>query len=154
MVLAQNRDFFFCEFCRSFQLPKASSDRIRVLDESASDIKCSVCRSPLYQASIGGYRGLKCKKCGGILMDQSTFREMINYLRASAEGPPEQPQPLNREELQGQIRCPYCGATMDRHPYYGPGSIVIDTCSQCSIIWLDYKELDIVIDAPGSDRGS
>ena len=154
MVLARDRDYFFCEFCRSFHLPKASSDRIHVLDESAGDVKCSVCRSPLYQASIGGHRGLHCQKCGGVLMDQSSFGEMVKYLRASEVGPPDPPRPLNREELQGRIKCPYCGETMVRHPYYGPGSIVIDTCSRCSIIWLDYGELDIVINAPGSERGS
>jgi Zn-finger nucleic acid-binding protein len=153
MVLARDRDYFFCEYCGSFYLPEASSDRIRVLDESAGDVQCSVCGNPLCQASIGGYRGLHCQNCGGVLMDQSTFAEMVKYLRAGAVGPPDPPRPLNREELQRRIGCPYCGRTMATHPYYGPGSIVIDTCGRCGIIWLDYGELDIVIDAPGPDRG-
>lgn len=154
MVLARDRDYFFCEFCGSFHLPEASSDRIRVIDEAAGDVQCSVCRSPLCLASIEGHRGLHCKKCGGVLMDQSSFGEMVKYLRAVAVGPPDQPRPLNPEDLKRKIGCPYCGKTMATHPYYGPGSIVVDTCSRCSIIWLDYGELDIVINAPGRDRGS
>ena len=43
---------------------------------------------------------------------------------------------------------------MDVHPYYGPGNIVIDTCSRCDVIWLDFGELKQVTDAPGRDRGS
>ena len=42
---------------------------------------------------------------------------------------------------------------MMTHPYMGPGTIVIDTCDGCNIIWLDYGELDRVINAPGKDRG-
>jgi Zn-finger nucleic acid-binding protein len=35
----------------------------------------------------------------------------------------------------------------------GPGTIVIDTCDRCNIIWLDYGELGRVVNAPGKDRG-
>lgn len=42
---------------------------------------------------------------------------------------------------------------MDVHPYYGPGNIVIDTCSRCNVIWLDCGELQQIADAPGKDRG-
>ena len=35
----------------------------------------------------------------------------------------------------------------------GPGTIVIDTCDGCNIIWLDHGELSRVINAPGKDRG-
>lgn len=30
---------------------------------------------------------------------------------------------------------------MDVHPYYGPGNIVIDTCVECGLVWLDHGEL-------------
>jgi Zn-finger nucleic acid-binding protein len=39
------------------------------------------------------------------------------------------------------------------HPYYGPGNVVIDTCSRCDLIWLDFGELKQIADAPGRDRG-
>ena len=43
---------------------------------------------------------------------------------------------------------------MDVHPYYGPGNVVIDTCSACDMVWLDYGELKQITDAPGQDRGT
>jgi Zn-finger nucleic acid-binding protein len=43
---------------------------------------------------------------------------------------------------------------MDVHPYYGPGNIVIDSCSACDLIWLDHGELQQITDAPGRDRGT
>jgi len=43
---------------------------------------------------------------------------------------------------------------MSTHPYAGPGVIVVDTCDQCLMIWLDYGELARVVNAPGRDRGA
>lgn len=42
---------------------------------------------------------------------------------------------------------------MNTHPYYGPGNVVIDTCSHCEVIWLDRAELGTTTGAPGRDRG-
>jgi len=43
---------------------------------------------------------------------------------------------------------------MENHLYLGPGNVVIDTCNSCNLIWLDYGELNKVVNAPGKDRGS
>jgi hypothetical protein len=42
---------------------------------------------------------------------------------------------------------------METHPYYGPGNVVIDSCLQCELIWLDFGELRQIVAAPGRDRG-
>jgi Zn-finger nucleic acid-binding protein len=42
---------------------------------------------------------------------------------------------------------------METFKYLGPGNIVIDTCHQDDLIWLDYRELEKVVNAPGRDRG-
>jgi Zn-finger nucleic acid-binding protein len=42
---------------------------------------------------------------------------------------------------------------METHPYYGPGNVIIDSCSRCELIWLDFGELKQIADAPGPDRG-
>ena len=49
--------------------------------------------------------------------------------------------------------CEQCRSGMDVHPYYGPGNVVIDSCSRCNLIWLDFGELKQITDAPGRDRG-
>jgi Zn-finger nucleic acid-binding protein len=153
MVLVRDRDYFFCEYCGSFHFPEESSNGITVLDESPDNLRCPICQNTLSRASIDGCRALYCKKCRGILTDQPSFTKIVNSRRARASGPPDKPRPLNPEELQRQIRCPYCGEMMETHPYYGPGNIVIDTCRRCHVIWLDHGELGEVTDAPGCDRG-
>ena len=42
---------------------------------------------------------------------------------------------------------------MGTYQYMGPGNIVIDTCHDDDLIWLDYGELKKVVNAPGRDRG-
>ena len=39
------------------------------------------------------------------------------------------------------LRCPACEGYMEAHPYYGPGNVVIDSCADCSYVWLDHGEL-------------
>jgi hypothetical protein len=36
---------------------------------------------------------------------------------------------------------------METHPYYGPGNIVVDTCSECGYLWLDHGEITRVENA-------
>jgi Zn-finger nucleic acid-binding protein len=100
------------------------------------------------------YRGHQCNKCKGLLLTRSTFRLTVETRRASATTAPDAPKPLNREELNRKLDCPRCNQKMMTHPYMGPGTIVIDTCDHCNIIWLDYGELGRVINAPGKDRGT
>ena len=42
---------------------------------------------------------------------------------------------------------------MEVHPYYGPGNVIIDSCTTCDFLWLDAGELRQISDAPGADRG-
>jgi Zn-finger nucleic acid-binding protein len=39
---------------------------------------------------------------------------------------------------------------MDTHPYGGPGNVIIDTCENCSVNWLDHGELQRIVRAPDS----
>jgi Zn-finger nucleic acid-binding protein len=36
---------------------------------------------------------------------------------------------------------------METHPYYGPGNIVVDTCSECGYLWLDHGDISRVENA-------
>jgi Zn-finger nucleic acid-binding protein len=40
------------------------------------------------------------------------------------------------------------------YPPYGPGNVVIDCSTRCDLIWLDFREMRQIVDAPGKDRGS
>ena len=74
--------------------------------------------------------------------------------RAWAVGPPAEPVPLDRTALARELRCPSCAGRFDTYPHYGPGNVVIDNCTACGLIWLDFGEMRQIVEAPGSDRGS
>jgi Zn-finger nucleic acid-binding protein len=147
-----DRDYFYCEYCSSFAFPEPSSDGV-VLLGGRSDVDCPVCSSRLSTASVAEVRVLHCVGCKGVLAEQEAFSTIVRFIRAQATGEPDPVRPVNQEELEREIACPCCGRTMETHPYYGPGNIVIDNCARCRVIWLDYGELAAIRDAPGRDRG-
>jgi Zn-finger nucleic acid-binding protein len=155
MVLYRKQDYFHCEHCNSFHFPSASRDGIRLLGESPEGTLCPNCATPLHIATLDDtYRGYQCKNCQGLMLTRGSFRMAVETRRARAKTPPDPPKPLNREELNRKLDCPICHQQMATHPYLGPGTIVIDTCDRCNIIWLDYGELAHVVNAPGQDRGT
>ncbi len=147
-----DRDYFYCEYCSSFAFPEPSPDGVVMLGER-SDVDCPICSTTLSTASVAEMRVLHCVECQGVLAEQEAFSTIVRFLRAQATGEPDPVRPVNREELEREIACPCCGRTMETHPYYGPGNVVIDNCAQCELIWLDYGELAAIRDAPGRDRG-
>ena len=154
MVLYREQDYYHCEHCNSFHFPSVSKDGIRLLGEAPEGTLCPSCRVPLHLATLDNtYRGYQCRNCQGLLLTRGSFRLTVETRRARATTPPDPPKLLNREELNRKLDCPICQQAMMTHPYLGPGTIVIDTCDGCNIIWLDYGELGRAINAPGKDRG-
>jgi Zn-finger nucleic acid-binding protein len=151
MKLLLDRQHFYCEYCTSIFYPHENEDGIRLLDQ-ASETLCPVCEIPLVYGYIGNTQTLNCQKCKGILFDQDIFLLVINHLRANSTDPALVPPPVNLNELERAISCPDCGQRMSTHPYGGPGNLVVDNCIGCSLLWLDYKELERVIRAPGRER--
>jgi len=86
-------------------------------------------------------------------MPCAAFSDVVKSRRAWPTGPPVPPTPIDPRDLLRHITCPSCRGAMDVHPYYGPGNVVIDTCGQCYLVWLDHGELKEIADAPGQDRG-
>jgi Zn-finger nucleic acid-binding protein len=152
LVVDGGHDWFRCEYCGSVRIPVASDEGVRVLGLAETGAGCPICSEPLSLGSIDGYRGLFCGKCGGALLDQAVFRQVVARRRAHARGPADAPVPMDPELLKRRIRCAHCGGAMDTHPYYGPGNIVIDRCGRCNLVWLDHGELKTAINAPGRDR--
>jgi Zn-finger nucleic acid-binding protein len=151
MKIVRGGEYFFCEYCSSFYFPQESRDGVRILGEP-SGFLCPVCREELVSAAIIGIGMLCCRRCRGVLIKQDAFRVAVEYSRASASGPADLPKPLSKQEGKRTIKCPGCGRQMDTHPYYGPGNVIIDVCTDCREIWLDYGELARIINAPGRDR--
>jgi Zn-finger nucleic acid-binding protein len=154
MTLYRERDYYFCEHCKSYHFPDQDREGMRVLGENPEGIKCPHCKIKLNLMTYGDfYQGYQCPKCQGLLFNRTTFRDAIDAQRARAKTPPEPYNTFDPVELERRTFCPVCEKEMETFQYMGPGNIVIDTCHHCDLIWLDYGELPKVVNAPGRDRG-
>ena len=147
MRLEEGKDYLVCDFCKSMHFPEPDAGGVRVLGEPAPQ-SCPVCGVPLLHAAIDRVRILHCGRCRGTLIPMGAFVLLVEELRAR-QNPSARPLPaLDPKDLNRHIHCPRCGRPMDTHPYLGPGNVVIDSCSECEINWLDYGELMRIVRAP------
>jgi Zn-finger nucleic acid-binding protein len=154
MDLFDRRRYFFCRYCGTFEfLDAPEADGVQVL-KAAAGAPCPVCTTPLSTALLDAHPVERCESCRGTLMTRASFADVVTRRRAWASHPPSIPVPLDPRELQRRLTCPGCGEGMQVHPYYGPGTVVIDTCDRCDLVWVDFGELKEIEDAPGRDRGS
>jgi Zn-finger nucleic acid-binding protein len=154
MELFATRGYFFCHYCGSFHFPDSTvDDGVRVVaDDSAT---CAVCDKALSSALLDEAHPIKyCGNCRGLLIARTGFAGVVQKRRSWATDTPAPPVPLDRKELDRKLHCPVCKATMETHPYFGPGNVVIDSCGSCELIWLDFGELKQIVNAPGKDRGT
>ena len=146
---------FVCSHCGSVSFPEAADrDGVRVLGPGNAPRPCPACAAPLARAMLDEYQVAHCEQCRGMLMPRRTFAEVVRRRRAWADAPPVNPIPPDDGEMRRHVRCPRCAAPMIVDRYYGPGNIIMDSCTGCDLVWLDYGELKQVIDAPGIDRGT
>ena len=72
---------------------------------------------------------------------------VIEQLRSDDHSPAVQTPP-DQGDLKRVIQCPRCNRRMDTHFYAGPGNVIVDTCDNCHLIWLDRGELTRIAHAP------
>jgi Zn-finger nucleic acid-binding protein len=147
MRLEPDEEFLRCDYCKGTYVPDKNDEGVRVLGEP-SPLECPVCAKHLSQASLAAHRLLYCESCRGMLVAMDVFVMLIQELRARQEGPGAIQSAADASGLERHIHCPQCGKPMDTHFYEGPGNIIIDDCSHCSLNWLDYGELMRIIRAP------
>jgi hypothetical protein len=75
-----------------------------------------------------------------MLIPMPAFETLVDELEP-AEGTALVEPSAESMDLRRKIGCPGCGRPMDAHFYAGPGHIVIDSCEDCSLIWLDHGKL-------------
>jgi Zn-finger nucleic acid-binding protein len=147
MRLRENQDSLFCEYCNSVYLPEPNQEGIRDLGQPA-DVQCPLCKNALGHASLEHRRLLYCSRCHGSLIAMPVFADLVEMLRARRSDGVAALHPPDPHELERGLRCPSCGKRMDTHFYAGGGSVVIDDCSPCELIWLDGGELSAIASAP------
>jgi len=143
MRLVDQRDYFVCDYCGTFHFPRESAEGIRLLGKEA-DVDCPVCHEPLQAAAVEGHLVKACPRCKGILARQRAFAIIVDKRRADYRGPKPPPKPIQDDERTRRVQCPSCGRVMDTHPYLGPGAVLVDTCGECALVWLDRGEMTII----------
>ena len=156
MDLLERRRSFRCTHCGTVKFLDTPEgvDGIRVVGRSEDALRCPLCAVRMSEALLDGCHAVMfCEACRGVLMARERFADVVQVRRAWPSGPPGEPSPIDPREFDRHVFCPGCGARMSTHPYFGPGSVVIDTCDPCDLVWLDLGELRQIADAPGADRG-
>src|SRR5687767_12909261 len=155
MQLFERRRYYYCDYCGTFHfIDTPAVDGIRVLERAPAALPCAVCSAPLAKSLLDESHLIEhCEQCRGVLMPRAEFAAAVTMRRARESGAPAPPVPIDQRELKRKVLCPSCRSAMEVHPYYGPGNVIIDTCSRCDLVWLDYGELKQITEAPGRDRG-
>jgi Zn-finger nucleic acid-binding protein len=151
MTLLATRPCWQCGHCSTLVCPEPVADGVRLTGNAGNT--CPICRQALARAVMDDREPIQvCQRCKGIFMSREAFAATLVARRRAAERPSVIPRPADRSDLERRIACPQCGSEMLTDWYYGPGNIVIDTCTDCDVVWLDAGELGRAIDAPGRDR--
>ena len=141
-------DHFVCDYCHNVFVPEADEDGIRVLGSDPSQKNCPVCNILLNQASLAGKPLLYCSKCHGELVPMPQLESLVDEIRVRDGGRTAVQPSADAHDLDRRISCPQCRKPMDTHYYAGPGNVVLDSCEDCELIWLDRGELAHIAHAP------
>ena len=141
-----------CPGCGRFDFPdtiEESSDRIKLSGRS-TPFQCPSCHVELAIGSLDATEVCVCERCRGFVIDSQSLADVIRGRRSAWAGPDDAPIPMNAVELDVRQSCPACLQFMEAHPYYGPGTVVIESCIACHLTWLDHGELARIVRAPGA----
>jgi Zn-finger nucleic acid-binding protein len=145
MRLKPDMESYKCDYCQSVYLPEKNDDGVRVLDEKSGQ-DCPLCNIPLVHATLANVPIIYCTGCHGMLVAMPALEGLIEELRIGQGSEAASVAP-DKEDLSRKMNCPNCHRPMDAHFYAGPGNIVIDSCEDCSLIWLDRGKLMRIVHA-------
>lgn len=135
----------FCSGCGVKIQPEA----LKATRESSG---CPRCEAALVLVELPQGLYTECSSCGGIWLDAQRFERVVAEKdaaaletlfpasrRAAAPGREPPPQPVK------YLRCPVCGAFMNRKNFAGCSGVVIDWCKGHGV-WFDVHEIEKVIE--------
>jgi Zn-finger nucleic acid-binding protein len=138
---------FKCDYCHAVFFPGEEDDGVQISGEPDTSVACPICNQSLVKATIAKIAVLYCAQCHGLLMPMNVLPGLVDALKAGVDKAAVQTPP-DPSELRRSIQCPKCHRRMDTHSYAGPGNVVIDSCGDCFLIWLDRGELMRIVHAP------
>ncbi|MCA9036899.1 MAG: zf-TFIIB domain-containing protein [Planctomycetaceae bacterium] len=145
-------EYFTCRFCTSLVFSTdhpLAKDRITPTGQMLES-RCPCCSVPLATGALDDQPAAFCEECCGVLMSRPQFATALRQRRARRTNlDSELAPPIDTRQYERRIHCPNCRRKMDVHPYYGPGNVVIDSCCDCNLVWLDHGEMSRIERAAG-----
>jgi Zn-finger nucleic acid-binding protein len=146
MRLDPDRGLFVCDYCGGQFAPAPDADGVLVTGQST--LTCSICKTPLSDGLLQEFSLQYCPGCRGMLIAMGNFPLLIDALRVNGNRPSGYFAARDSADEDRHLPCPKCGSAMDGHPYGGGGNVNVDSCENCSLIWLDRGELQKIVMAP------
>lgn len=142
--------YYFCSACDFFHFPHLDeTPRAGPAAQTLQDAKCPACEATLAAVELEGYPVHSCRGCHGMLVAHANFADVVRIRRGRNRDVQRMHAPIDPRAFERRVPCPACSQTMDVHPYYGPGPVVIDTCAACGLLWLDGGEMTRIESALG-----
>jgi Zn-finger nucleic acid-binding protein len=147
IALKPDTEGYKCDYCHQVFFPGEEDDVHIAAASSLSRLACPVCNLSLEQATIVKTPVLCCAQCHGLLLPMNLLPSLIEELRAGRTESAVQTSP-DKGDLKRTLQCPQCHRRMETHFYAGPGNVIVDSCGDCLLIWLDRGELTRIVHAP------
>jgi hypothetical protein len=144
----RGRLIFTCRHCGTEEPVPVNLQAFDLLEPSG--LHCPSCKGALLNAAAGGRPVQVCLGCYGALVPMASFVAVVAVVRFF-EGQSLDVLPARRQQPGDRLLvCPSCSQVMTSHLYGGPGNIVMDSCEDCELNWLDPGELRRIALAPDS----
>jgi Zn-finger nucleic acid-binding protein len=144
------RGIFVCDYCGGQRELPAGLGYVNLGSQTAN--LCPLCAAPLSASRLDGYSFLCCARCAGMLVGMDCFAALIDAVRIREQRSVRTVPARDQSPGDRTIACPLCGKPMIAHVYGGPGNVVIDSCENCQVNWLDPGELRRMALAPDTAR--
>jgi Zn-finger nucleic acid-binding protein len=134
MQMSGSQDCLRCDYCKSIYFSAQDDLGLRYLDPLPG-VLCPACDIPLWNSTYTGISLRACKQCHGLLIGMGAFEDVVDQVRAQHPGT-DAPSAQYGDPSR-KIDCPVCHRHMESHYYYGGGHVVLASCENCSVDWLD-----------------
>jgi Zn-finger nucleic acid-binding protein len=85
---------------------------------------------------------MHCPECEGVLIKQLSLMKLLTEMAKELSQDISFESEIEPIEDKGaNVSCPGCYSVMENYGYMGSNDVMIDSCGQCSVLWIDSNEL-------------
>ncbi len=138
-----------CSHCGARVFAAAGGGAVDGEGEAAAH-RCPRCATGLTTTAIGAAFLEECSGCGGVWVDAQSFQEIctsreVEAAYVGAGSPLAAPVAAHHEERVRYVKCPECGAVMNRVNFARWSGVVVDVCKRHGT-WFDRDELRAIVE--------